>query len=164
MVVSASSDGVVRWHRAVDGSELLALQVLPNKGEPAKWDWVLWTPEGFYEATPGAEDVLKWVVNHGPDKAASTLPVSAIAKLHRPDALKRVLDQLETERALGVADIAAARLDVQQATGSAKPPGGVLQVLAIGVDQFGDKAGGLSSNTPLMTRATSRIRFWKVNR
>ena len=114
-----------------------------QRKDPAKWDWVLWTPEGFYEATPGAQDVLRWVVNHGPDKAATTLPVSAIAKLHRPDALRLVLDQLETARALGIAEVAAARLDVQTATGSAKPPGGVLHVLAIGVDNFGDKAGGL---------------------
>jgi hypothetical protein len=144
VVVTADSDGAIRWHRADEGRELLALQVLPNKeSDPAKWDWVLWTPEGFYEATPGAQNVLKWVVNHGPDKAATTLPVSAIAKLHRPDALRLVLDQLETERALGIAEVAAARLDVQTATGSAKPPGGVLHVLAIGVDEFGDKAGGL---------------------
>ena len=104
---------------------------------------MLWTPEGFYEATPGAQDVLKWVINHGPDKAATTLPVSAIAKLHRPNALPLVLDQLETAHALGVDDISQARFDVQAATGSAKPPGGVLHVLAIGVDNFGDKAGGL---------------------
>jgi WD40 repeat protein len=143
IVVAAESDGTIRWRRADDGRELLALQVLPNKGEPAKWDWVLWTPEGFYEATPGAEDVLKWVTNHGPDNAASVLPVSAIAKLHRPNALPHVLDQLETAHALGVDDITQARLDVQAKTGSAKPPGGVLHVLAIGVDKFGDKAGGL---------------------
>jgi WD40 repeat protein len=144
VVVTADGDGAIRWHRADEGRELLALQVLPNKeSDPAKWDWVLWTPEGFYEATPGAQNVLKWVVNHGPDKAATTLPVSAIAKLHRPDALRLVLDQLETERALGIAEVAAARLDVQTATGSANPPGGVLHVLAIGVDNFGDKAGGL---------------------
>ena len=122
---------------------MLALQVLPNGKEPAKWDWVLWTPEGFYEATPGAEGVLKWVVNHGPDKAATTLPVSAIAKLHRPNALPLVLNELETARALGVDDISQARFEVQAATGSAKPPGGVLHVLAIGIDTFGDKAGGL---------------------
>jgi WD40 repeat protein len=146
VVVTADSDGAIRWRRADDGRELLALQVLPNKGEPSKWDWVLWTPEGFYEATPGAHDVLKWVVNHGPDKAATMLPVSAIAKLHRPDALRLVLDQLETERALGIAEVGAARLDVQTATGSAKPPGGVLHVLAIGVDKFGDKAGDLHLN------------------
>ena len=143
VVVTADSDGAIRWHRADDGRELLALQVLPNGKKPAKWDWVLWTPEGFYEATPGAQDVLKWVVNHGPDQAATTLPVSAIAKLHRPNALPHVLDQLETAHALGVEDISQARFDVQAATGSAKPPGGVLHVLAIGVNKFGDKAGGL---------------------
>ena len=144
VVVSAEGDGAIRWRRADDGRELLALQILPNKeSDPAKWDWVLWTPEGFYEATPGAENVLKWVTNHGPDHAATTLPVSAIAKLHRPNALPHVLDQLETAHALGVDDISQARFDVQAKTGSAKPPGGALHVLAIGVDQFGDKAGGL---------------------
>jgi WD40 repeat protein len=144
IVVSADGDGAIRWRRADDGRELLALQVLPNKeSDPTKWDWVLWTPEGFYEATPGAENVLKWVTNHGPDKAATTLPVSAIPRLHRPDALKLVLDELETARALGIAELAASRLAVQKATGSAKPPGGVLHVLAVGVDKFGDKAGDL---------------------
>ena len=146
IVVSADGDGAIRWHRAEDGRELLALQVLPSKGDPAKWDWVLWTPEGFYQATDGANTVLKWVTNHGPDSAATTLPVSAIAKLHRPNALPRVLDQLETAHALGVDDISQARFDVQAATGSAKPPGGVLHVLAIGVDKFGDNAGGLKLN------------------
>jgi hypothetical protein len=144
LVIAACGDGTIRWNRATDGHTLLTLQILPNKGDPAKWDWVLWTPEGFYEATPGAEDVLKWVVNHGPDKAATTLPVSAIAKLHRPNALPHVLDQLETAHALGVDDMTQARLDVQAKTGSAKPPGGgVLHALAIGVDKFGDKPGGL---------------------
>jgi hypothetical protein len=146
VVVTADGDGAIRWHRADDGRELLALQVFPNKGDPAKWDWVLWTPEGFYEATPGAEGVLKWVTNHGSESAATTLPVSAIAKLHRPNALPHVLDQLETAHALGVDDISQARFDVQTATGSAKAPGGVLHVLAIGIDQFGDKAGGLRLN------------------
>jgi hypothetical protein len=101
------------------------------------------TPEGYYEATPGAEDVLKWVTNHGPESAATVLPVSAIAKLHRPEALPDVLDQLETAHALGVDDISQVRFDVQAKTGSAKPPGGMLHILAIGVDTFGDKAGGL---------------------
>jgi len=44
IVVAAYSDGAIRWHRAEDGRELLALQVLPNGKEPARWDWVLWTP------------------------------------------------------------------------------------------------------------------------
>jgi WD40 repeat protein len=150
-VVAAEVDGTIRWYRADDGHELLALQLLPNRSDlaerdPTKSDWVLWTPEGFYEATPGAQDVLKWVTNHGPDKEPTTLPVSAIAKLHRPNALPHVLDQLETAHALGVDDISQARLDVKTATGSAKPPGGILHVVAIGLDKFGDKAGGLHLN------------------
>jgi hypothetical protein len=91
LVVAAEGDGTIRWHRADNGRELLALQVLANKK-----DWVLWTPEGVYEATPGARDMLKWVVNHGPDRAATALPVSAIPKLHRPDALPLVLQELES--------------------------------------------------------------------
>ena len=42
VVVTAYGDGAIRWHRADDGRELLALQVLPNKeSDPTKWDWVL---------------------------------------------------------------------------------------------------------------------------
>jgi WD40 repeat protein len=132
VVVSAEGDGTIRWRRAEDGRDLLALQVLPNKK-----DWVLWTPEGFYQASDGAQDVLKWVTNHGPDHEATALPVSKVSRLHRPDALQYVIDELSTKGALGAADLAGARLAVQAATGSAKPPGAVLHVLAIGVDQFG---------------------------
>jgi hypothetical protein len=35
-IVTASGDGAIHWHRADDGRELLALQVLPNKGDQAK--------------------------------------------------------------------------------------------------------------------------------
>ena len=121
-----------------DGRELLALQVLPDKK-----NWVLWTPEGFYAATPGAHGVLRWLVNRGPDKAADTVPVSAIPKLNRSDALPLVLQERETARALGIADLAAARIDVQSVTGAAEAPGARLHVLAIGIREYGDKAEAL---------------------
>jgi hypothetical protein len=135
LLVAAYLDGTIRWHRIDDGRELLALNVLGDKK-----NWVAWTPEGFYAATPGAYGVLRWHVNHGVDAAAETVPVSAIPKLNRPDALPLVLQELETARALGVADVAAARRDVQAATGAAKPPGARLHVLAIGISDYGDKA------------------------
>ena len=99
-----------------------------------------WTPEGFYDATPGAFGVLRWHVNRGPDAAADAIPVSEIPRLKRPDALPFVLQELETARALGIADLAAARLDVQKATGAAVAPGARLHVLAIGINEYGDKA------------------------
>jgi outer membrane protein assembly factor BamB len=101
LAIAAYGDGTIRWHRADNGRELLALQVLPNGKEPAEWDWVLWTPEGFYEATSGADEALKWVINHGPDKAVTTRPVKAFQTLHRPDGLKILLDELDATRGSG---------------------------------------------------------------
>jgi WD40 repeat protein len=135
LIVAAYSDGTIRWHGMEDGRELLALYALGDKR-----NWVAWTPEGFYAATPGAYGVLRWQVNRGADAAADTVPVSAIPKLNRPDALPLVLQEMETARALGVADLAAARHDVQVATRAAKAPGARLHVLSIGVSDYGDKA------------------------
>ena len=55
-----------------------------------------------------------------------------------------VLQELETARALGIADMKAARRDVQIRTGAAKAPGARLHVLAIGVSDYGEKAAGLA--------------------
>jgi WD40 repeat protein len=138
LVVAAYGDGTIRWHRMDNGRELLALQVLSDKK-----NWVAWTPEGFYDATPGAFGVLKWHVNRGSDAAADAVPVSKIPRLKRPDALPLVLQELETARALGIADLAAARYDVQAATGASAAPGARLHILAIGISDYGDKATSL---------------------
>ena len=138
LVVATYSDGSIRWHRMDDGRELLALQVLSDKK-----NWVAWTPEGFYDATPGAFGVLKWHVNRGREAAADALPVSSIPRLKRPDALPLVLQELETARALGIADLAAARFDVQAATGAPVAPGARLHVLSIGISDYGEKAKDL---------------------
>jgi uncharacterized caspase-like protein len=54
-----------------------------------------------------------------------------------------VLREQETARALGIADLKAARRDVQIATGSTKAPGARLHLLTIGVSDYGDKAKDL---------------------
>ena len=48
LVVAAYGDGTIRWHRMSDGVELLAFMPLADRT-----NWVAWTPEGFYAATPG---------------------------------------------------------------------------------------------------------------
>jgi hypothetical protein len=137
LVVAGFSDGTIRWHRMDDGRELISVYVLD------KHNWVAWTPEGFYAATPGAFGVLRWQVNHGFGEAGDTVPISAIPRLRRPDALALVLQELETTRALGVADLKAARREVQIATGSTNAPGARLHVLTIGVSDYGEKARDL---------------------
>src|SRR5208337_3649992 len=76
LVVAAYGDGTIRWHRLDDGRELLTLQVLNDKK-----NWVAWTPEGFYDATPGAFGVLKWHINRGNNAAADAIPISKIPRL-----------------------------------------------------------------------------------
>jgi len=141
LAVAALGDGTIRWYRVDDGHLLLSLKVLSDRT-----NWVAWTPEGFYNATQGALGVLKWEVNRGYDAAAEVVPVSSIPKLRRADVLPLVLQQLETLRALGIADLAAARLDVKLATGADEAPGPRLYILTIGIDDYGDKAASLHLN------------------
>ena len=62
-VVAAFGDGTVRWHRAHDGAEVLAL--FPHSDRQR---WVLWTPEGFYVAGAGAGNLIGYHVNRGRDQ------------------------------------------------------------------------------------------------
>lgn len=135
LVVAAYADGTIRWHRMDDGRELLAFRVLGDKK-----NWVVWTPEGFYAATPGAHGVLQWHVNRGVDAAGIAVAVSEIRKSRRPDAIPLILQELETARALGIADMTELREAVQVATGAASAPGARLHLLAIGINDYGEKA------------------------
>ena len=138
LVVAACGDGTIRWHRMDDGRELLAFYPLADRT-----NWVAWTPEGFYAATPGAHGILRWHVNHGWDAAGEAIPVSEIQELRRPSALPLVLQELETARALGLDDMAAARRAVQVRTRCTIAPGARLHVLAIGVSDYGASAAHL---------------------
>ena len=60
MAVAGYRDGTIRWYRASDGQELLAF-FPQNDGKR----WVLWTPSGYYDASPGGEDLIGWHVNRG---------------------------------------------------------------------------------------------------
>lgn len=135
LVVAGFGDGTIRWRRVEDGAELLALFGLPD-GE----NWVAWTPEGVYAASPGARGILRWHVNHGWDEAASAVPVSAIPETHRPDVIPHVLPLLDGAEAIKVAQLALIREAIQRETGSDVPPGARLHVLAIGVSDYGDGA------------------------
>jgi WD40 repeat protein len=86
-VVAAYSDGTIRWHRASDGVEQLAFFPHADKKR-----WVLWTPSGYYDASPGAENMIGWHVNNGKDKAADFFPASRFRdRFNRPDVLSKIL-------------------------------------------------------------------------
>jgi uncharacterized caspase-like protein len=98
-------------------------------------NWVAWTPEGFYAATAGAQGILRWHVNHGWDPADS-VPVQDIPGSYRPEVLPLVLQEMETPRALGLADLAEHNRQVALRTNSHAPLGAQLHLLAVGVGAY----------------------------
>jgi hypothetical protein len=133
LAVAAYGDGTIRWHRMSDGVELLAFMPLPDKT-----NWVAWTPEGFYAATPGAHGMLRWHVNHGWDAPADTVPIEEIPGSFRPAVLPLVLQELETPRALGLAVLAEHNKEVAVRTHSQLPPGVQLHLLTIGISAYNE--------------------------
>lgn len=135
VVAAAYGDGTIRWHRMEDGAEILALFPLIDRA-----NWVAWTPEGVYSATPLARSVLRWHVNHGWDAAGEAIRVSAIPETHRPEVIKRVLPQLGTAGAIAAAELEKIRGAIQSATRAPVPPGARLHLLTVGVSEYGPKA------------------------
>jgi len=98
-VVVALGDGTIRWFRMSDGKELLALFAHPDNKR-----WVLWTPSGYYDCSPGAEDFIGWHINNGADHEASYYPASRFrSTYYRPDVINKILETLDEDEALRLA-------------------------------------------------------------
>ena len=98
--VAAYGDGTIRWYRISDGKELLAF--FPHADRKR---WVLWTPSGYYDASPGAEDLIGWHVNNGKDQAADFFPVGQFrSTYYRPDVISKILETGDEARALQLAN------------------------------------------------------------
>jgi hypothetical protein len=104
LVIAALGDGTIRWLRLLDGKELLALFVHPDLR------WVVWTPQGYYDASVGGDELIGWHVNHGYDQAPDFYPVAQFRnRFYRPDVIRRVLQTLNVEEAVRDADKEAYR-------------------------------------------------------
>ena len=67
--------------------------------------WIAWTPEGYYAASPGGERLMGWQVNNGLDQMATFYPAAQFRKsLYRPDVIKLLLQAGSLEKALEMAD------------------------------------------------------------
>jgi WD40 repeat protein len=98
--LAALSDGTVRWYRMKDGKELLAYFPHADKKR-----WILWTPSGYYDASPGAEELIGWHVNNGSDQAADFFPISRFrSTYYRPDVVAKVLETLDEPEAIKLAN------------------------------------------------------------
>jgi WD40 repeat protein len=104
-VVAAFSDGSVRWYRTRDGAEQLAF--MPHADRKR---WVAWTPQGFYAASAGGEDLIGWHIDRGALRAADFFAGSRFrANFFRPDVIAQVLALGDGAAALKAANDAAGR-------------------------------------------------------
>jgi WD40 repeat protein len=131
-----------------DGKYLLAYSARglyyvyrPDQAEPlltafvAGPDWVVWTQDAYYAATPGGERLIGWTVNNGPTKLAAFYPAERFRKvLYRPDVIRLVLDKGNVKDALAAADAARDKEGEKVAKGKADleqllPPRAALEVV-----------------------------------
>jgi len=118
VAAAAFSDSTIRWYRLRDGKELLAL--FPHKD---KKRWVIWTPKGFYDASPGAEELIGWHANNGADQAADFFPASRFrSTYYRPDVISKALETADEDEALRLANQEAGRRQQEASVEKVLPP------------------------------------------
>jgi len=124
VAVSALGDGTIRWYRISDGKELLAFFPHADKKR-----WVLWTPSGYYDASPGAEELIGWHVNNGSDQAADFFPISRFrAAYYRPDVVAKVLETLDEAEAIRIANEESGKKSKEVSVAKILPP--VVSILS----------------------------------
>lgn len=63
-------------------------------------DWVAWTEEGVYAASPAGEQLIGWHVNNGPDQLASFYPAAQFRRsLYHPHVIRQVVTAGSVEAA-----------------------------------------------------------------
>ena len=104
LAVAALLDGTVRWFKL--DNELRELLSVFVTDEPLP-RWVAFTPDGYYAAGAGADDLIGWHIDRGPEHSAGFFAASDFReRFHRPDVVKRVLATSDEMEALRQADAA----------------------------------------------------------
>jgi hypothetical protein len=63
--------------------------------------WIAWTPQGYYDASVGGDELIGWHVNHGYDQAPDFYTVSQFRdQCNRPDIVALVLKTLDVDEAV----------------------------------------------------------------
>jgi WD40 repeat protein len=75
-------------------------------------EWVMWTPQGYYDASPGGDRLIGWHINQGPARSAKFYSVHQFRKrLYRPDIVDLVLKLGDVDEAVRVANASLPRAE-----------------------------------------------------
>jgi WD40 repeat protein len=92
--VTGSMDQTLRVWKPGRDEPLLSLFVAGS-------EWIAWTPEGYYAASPYGERLIGWRVNNGPDQLATCYPaIQFHASLFQPDVVRRLLSAGSLQNAI----------------------------------------------------------------
>ena len=94
-LVSASADETLRlWN--LKTRELLVTLFQGRDGE-----WVMWTPQGYFAASPAGAALIGWQINHGPEHEAEYVTAAQLRKsLNRPDIVVKAIQLASAEEAV----------------------------------------------------------------
>ena len=114
LVVAALGDGTIRWYDAATGAERLALFIHARDQR-----WVLFTPEGFYQASPGGDALIGYQLNQGPEHEGQFVDSAQLSGVFfRPDVITSRIAGDEAAVAQAVARIG----DVRSVLAGGLPP------------------------------------------
>jgi WD40 repeat protein len=94
-LVSGSNDQTVRlWNLRT--RELIVTLFRGTDGE-----WVIWTPQGYYTGSPGADKIVGWQINKGADQLPDYVGAEQLRQhLNRPDIVERAIIVASAEQAV----------------------------------------------------------------
>jgi len=76
--------------------ELIASLFVTKNGE-----WVMWTPQGYYTGSPGADKIVGWQINKGPDQVPDYVGADQLRDhLNRPDIVEKAIILASAEQAV----------------------------------------------------------------
>jgi hypothetical protein len=154
--VAPSPDG--RYLLSASGDQTLSIWS-PQRDDPllvlffAGQQWIAWTPEGYYAASPGGERLMGWQVNNGPEQMATFYPAAQFRKsLYRPDVIKLLLEAGSLTKALEMADRAAGKATQRVEVSDVLPP----KVRITSLRTSATDAGGATVEISFLVRSAGR--------
>jgi WD40 repeat protein len=133
VVLTTMLDGTVRWWRSSDGQQLLSMLVLRDGR------WVLWTPDGYFDAGVGADSLVGWVVNRANGDGTDYYPVGRLReRFHQPRYIDLLLESLDPAATLArhQAEIKEEAVQVAQASPPAQAPATQPPATEVTVESF----------------------------
>lgn len=90
LVLVVLKDGTLRWHRLLDGKELLAFYALNDRRS-----WAMWTPDGYFDASDGGTSIVLARGVRRDNGLVDAEPLSPSSPMRRPDKIDAALTKLD---------------------------------------------------------------------